>query len=219
MKEGVVVPGGNVAVEVLDEVADFIARDSPYYASAMVREARLAAQSLRRFPYRRLHGLALRGPGSEPEQEPDDLFDPPQRGPGDGARAPDEPLPRDRPHLVGQDGGAAFESSLRRPHLDVRRDRPDGRGDGKHRHELGRTAVEAVDREHEHRSRAALLVPAGRVEVCEPDLAATRKRVDHRFFLRGGFVTLGAPSASVESQAFRSARWSFHAAFSSRRRE
>jgi toxin ParE1/3/4 len=41
-----------VAVEDLDEVADFIARDSRYYASAMVREARLAAQSLRRFPYR-----------------------------------------------------------------------------------------------------------------------------------------------------------------------
>ncbi|MBK9965407.1 MAG: hypothetical protein IPP07_11110 [Holophagales bacterium] len=32
-----------VAVEDLDEVADFIARDSRYYASAMVREARLAA--------------------------------------------------------------------------------------------------------------------------------------------------------------------------------
>jgi plasmid stabilization system protein ParE len=41
-----------VAVEDLNEVADFIARDSRYYASAMVREARLAAQSLRRFPYR-----------------------------------------------------------------------------------------------------------------------------------------------------------------------
>lgn len=41
-----------VAVEDLDEVAGFIARDSRYYASALVREARLAAQSLRRFPYR-----------------------------------------------------------------------------------------------------------------------------------------------------------------------
>lgn len=39
-----------VAVEDIDEVADFIARDSRYYASAMVREARLTAQSLRRFP-------------------------------------------------------------------------------------------------------------------------------------------------------------------------
>lgn len=36
----------------LENVADFIARDSPYYASAVVRSARDASRSLRRFAKR-----------------------------------------------------------------------------------------------------------------------------------------------------------------------
>jgi len=41
-----------VATEDLNEVAEFIARDSVFYASAVVREARAAARSLRRFAER-----------------------------------------------------------------------------------------------------------------------------------------------------------------------
>lgn len=37
------------AVEDLLEAAEFIARDSPFYAAALVREARAAALSLKRF--------------------------------------------------------------------------------------------------------------------------------------------------------------------------
>ena len=36
----------------LDEAAEFIARDSPYYAAALVREARAAGRSLRAFAER-----------------------------------------------------------------------------------------------------------------------------------------------------------------------
>jgi len=38
------------ATEDLDEAAIFIARDSPYYAAAFVREARTSARSLNLFP-------------------------------------------------------------------------------------------------------------------------------------------------------------------------
>jgi len=38
-----------IATEDLDEVAEFIARDSIFYAKAVVREARAAARSLSRF--------------------------------------------------------------------------------------------------------------------------------------------------------------------------
>ncbi len=41
-----------IATEDLDETARFIARDSPFYARVVVREARIAARSLRRFAER-----------------------------------------------------------------------------------------------------------------------------------------------------------------------
>ncbi len=41
-----------IATDDLDEVAQFIARDSAFYARAVVREARAAARSLRRFAKR-----------------------------------------------------------------------------------------------------------------------------------------------------------------------
>lgn len=40
------------ATEDLDEAARFIARDSPYYAAAFVREARTSVRSLNLFPER-----------------------------------------------------------------------------------------------------------------------------------------------------------------------
>ena len=40
------------AVDDLSEAAEFIAKDSPFYATALVREARAAAFSLRRFAER-----------------------------------------------------------------------------------------------------------------------------------------------------------------------
>ena len=41
-----------VATKDLEEAAEFIARDSPFYAAALVREARAAARSLRSFAER-----------------------------------------------------------------------------------------------------------------------------------------------------------------------
>lgn len=40
------------ALKDLDQAAEFIARDSKFYAAAFVREARQAARSLKRFPER-----------------------------------------------------------------------------------------------------------------------------------------------------------------------